>query len=87
MDSAAPSPDQRERATGCESKFLRMTGGVSLIRYWGVSDVFASSVQPFGRVPASAADEPMSRERVTQSTPMPSRSVEPVRPYATSSRA
>jgi hypothetical protein len=53
-----------------------MTGGVSLIRYWGVSDGFASSPQAFVQVPA-AADEPMARERDAQSN-QPSRpSVEP----------
>jgi hypothetical protein len=67
MDSAAPNPDQRERATGHGPKFLRMLGGVSLLRYWGVSDPFASSPQAFVRAPASATDDPMTRERVAQS--------------------
>jgi hypothetical protein len=76
MNSSARNPEQRDRANQPGSKFLRMTGGVSLIRYWGVSDGFASSPQAFVRVPA-AADEPMTRGRDAESNQPSRKSVEP----------
>jgi hypothetical protein len=47
------------------SRFLRVTGGVSLLRYWGVSDAFALPPQVrFDLHEVEVADEPISRERV-----------------------
>ena len=77
MGSAVLNPDRPIRHRRPGSSFLRLTGGVSLVRYWGVSCPVPSSPQAFVPVQATAADEPMTRERVAQSTEPPSRTLEP----------
>jgi hypothetical protein len=74
MESTDLNSDRPIRGTGRASSFLRMTGGVSLVRYWGVSDACAASSQALLR--AAAADEPMTRERVARSNQPPSRFLE-----------
>jgi hypothetical protein len=68
--AAELNPDRPTRQEKRGSGFLRATGGVSILRYWGVSDAFA--VLPETRFDPSvveAADEPMSRERVDEPSP------------------
>jgi hypothetical protein len=66
--SAVLNPERPIRHAGHGSSFLRMTGGVSLVRYWGVSDALSSSPRAFVPVEAAAADEPMTRESVAGRT-------------------
>jgi len=54
-----PNPERPVSLTGRRSGFLRLTGGVSIIRYWLVND-FPIQSEPPSRV--AAADEPMSRD-------------------------
>jgi hypothetical protein len=75
--SAVLNPDRPTRDKRPGSKFLRMTGGVSLVRYWGVSDPVALFSQAVSPAQAAAADEPMTRERAVQSDEPVRRSLEP----------
>lgn len=78
--SAVLNLERPIRHVGRGSSFLRMTGGVSIVRYWGVSNTISSSPHAFVSVEtaaAAAADEPMTRESVARSNQPPSRSLEP----------
>jgi hypothetical protein len=73
-NSTALSPHRPIRHTRPGSSFLRMTGGVSIVRYWGPSSVIPSV--HFSPVEVAATDEPVTRERVARANQPLSRSVE-----------
>lgn len=55
-------PDRLWARSGRRGRFHRLSAGVSIIRYWHVSDAVADV--PETVLPqAAAADEPMTRER------------------------
>jgi hypothetical protein len=66
--SALRRSDPAKRHSERLSLFLRMTGGVSYVRYWGVSAEFAFSPQWRSSARIAAGDEPMARERVARLT-------------------
>lgn len=69
-DVTGPAETTRDRQSRHRPSFLRLTAGVSILRYWGVSDPFAALPQTrFDPDDVEAADEQMSRERAAQAGP------------------
>jgi hypothetical protein len=62
VTSVLLKPTRLVTRSGGRSAFLRLGAGVSLLRYWQVSDAVALPDQTFSRE-RTAADEPMTRER------------------------
>ena len=63
-------PDQPVLYAGHRATFLRMSGGVAIIRYWGGSHALAVPPESLSlraarprRLPLAAHDEPTTRER------------------------